>query len=382
MILFRHFLLFVVVVTSAHAQSSPSFVGVVGGPGVDRGIDVKPASDGGYVVVGLTKSFGAGEEDVYLVKASPQGEIVWSRTFGGDARDYGWSIQILADGILVAGSTESLGHGGFDCYLIKTDGEGERVWSTTFGGLNDDRCWASLVAPDEGYLLVGETVNPGGEEDCYLVKTDAFGNMLWVKSYGGTRGDRCFALAPAPDGGYLLVGQTYSEGAGDRDAYVVKVDSRGAEEWTRTFGGTLSDVAHGIVTLSDGNFLVTGYTTSFASKPDDPYLIKLSASGDTLWTRVLSLEGHNRTISADERTDGGFCLTGFSTFDSTGVGHAVIIQTDELGRLVEVDRIFPDSKLVSFGYTVRASVQNACVVTGHTSGIGEGDLQLFVASTP
>ena len=292
---------------------------------------------------------------------------------------HGWSVHESAGGLVLAGFTESFGAGGFDCYLIRTDLEGEMQWSKTFGGKDNDRCWAVLPASDGGYVLVGETTSFGsGAEDCYLIKTDASGNEVWSKTFGGEKGDRCFSITQADDGGFLLVGQTYSEGAGDRDVYLVKTDASGNEVWSKTFGGPASDVGHSVTRTAEGDFIVTGYTTSFAIAEDDPYLIKIDARGQTQWTRVISMEGLNHTLTGEQAADGGFFLGGFSDFGPNGANGALLVKTDGDGTLEWSRDLFATTTGQSLGYTVRATSDGGCILTGHTTEGSTGDLDLFM----
>jgi hypothetical protein len=180
------------------------------------------------------------------------------------------------------------------------------------------------------------------------------------------------------DGGFVLAGQTFSEGAGDRDAYVIKTDSKGEKAWARTFGGPASDVGHGVDVAADGNFVVFGYTTSFAKSGDDPYLIKIDAAGDTLWTGVLDFPGVARSITGVQGAVGGLYLVGFTHNPISRETAALLIHTDDDGRVVWSNKYLPTSTGQSFGYTVRATADGGCVFTGHTTEGSAGDLDLFV----
>ena len=375
----RFLLLAVVIAMGAHSQHEVGFERVFGGTDLDRGIFVSPTKDGGYVAVGATKSFGKGDEDVYLVRTDSDGELLWSKTYGGPDQDNGWSVHETSGGFILAGFTKSFGAGGFDLYLIKTDSDGEIVWANTYGGKGDDLSWGLTPTSDGGYVLVGETTSSGaGEEDCFLVKTDPSGTELWSRTYGGEKGDRCFSVALADDGGYVLAGQTYSEGAGDRDVYVIKTDASGKLEWSRTFGGAASDVGHSITGVSDGSFLVAGYTTSFAVMGDDPYLIKIDAQGEAQWTRELSMEGINHTLTGEQATDGGFFLVGFSEYPEKGSNAVLLVKVDSEGHLTWYRDVLPTDAGQSFGYTVRATRDGGCVFVGHTTVNAAGNLDLLL----
>ncbi len=372
-------LLFAVAALGAQSHPATGFERVFGGSSLDRGVFVSPTRDGGYVAVGATRSFGEGNEDIYLVRTDSAGELLWSETYGGTDQDNGWSVHEVPDGLVIAGFTKSFGAGGFDLYLVRTDSEGEVLWSKTYGGAGDDRAWGLALTDDGGFLLVGETTSFGaGEEDCLLVKTDALGVELWSRTYGAEKGDRCFSIALADDGGYMLAGQTYSEGAGDRDVYVIKTDASGELQWSKTFGGAASDVGHSITQTFDGSFLVTGYTTSFADMGDDPYLIKIDAHSETQWTRVLPMEGINHTLTGEQATDGGFFLVGFSEYPDKSSNAALLVKTGPEGHLAWYRDVLPTDVGQSLGYTVRATPDGGCVFTGHTTVNAAGNLDLLI----
>jgi hypothetical protein len=370
----------VLCVIVAAKASAAEFKRVVGGPALDRGVHVSSVRDGGYIVVGATANTDGGDEDVLLVRFDAQGEVLWSRTHGGGGEENGWCVHEVGDGLTIAGFTKSTGAGGYDAYLLRTDADGQEGWSRTYGGPADDRCWGLLPLADGGYALVGETVNAAsGAEDCWLLRTDAEGNELWSRTYGGEASDRAFAIAPAADGGFVLAGQTYSFGAGERDAYVIKTDSAGHEEWSRVFGGPARDVGHGIDRTDDGRFLVTGYTASFGAVGYDPYLIMIDAAGDTAWTRALPQPVVCRTLTGEEAANGGFFLTGFTHDPRGGSGAAALLRIDGDGRLEWLREFLPAPRGgQSFGYTVRATADGGCVVTGHTTVGSAGDLDLFL----
>jgi hypothetical protein len=358
-------------VGSGGAQTVPApteFETAFGGSSFDRGVSVVPTRDGGYAAVGSTRSFGPGDEDIYLVRTDAQGDSLWSRTYGGAGQDAGWSVLETGDGLVLGGFTTSVGAGGHDFQLLAVDSDGELAWSRTYGGPGDELSWALAATDEGGFVLVGETTSTGaGEEDCLLVRVDAAGRELWSRTFGGERGDRCFAVARSPDGGYVLAGQTYSEGAGDRDAYIIKASADGRLEWSRTFGGEASDVAHSVTATADGGFMVTGYTTSLAVDDDDPYLIKITADGETVWTRVLPMEGINHTITGDETTDGGFCLVGFTEDGRARTSAVLFVRTGPDGRLSSYEERRHSAAGGAMGYTVHATADGGCVFTGHAT---------------
>ena len=195
-----------------------------GGSNFDQARSIDITNDAGYFLVGTTESFSAGSRDLYTLKTDPIGDTLWTRTYGGIEYDYGVSGQQTSDGgYIVAGFTESFGAGGRDFYLIRTNSIGDTLWTRTYGGTQNDEAWSLDITNDGGYILAGLTHSYGaGGSDVYLVRTNDQGDTLWTKTYGGSGNELSYSVKCTNDGGYILAGYTDSFGAGGRDFYVVK----------------------------------------------------------------------------------------------------------------------------------------------------------------
>ncbi|MDP7310405.1 MAG: hypothetical protein QF737_04675 [Dehalococcoidales bacterium] len=200
-----------------------SFTKTFGGEEDDRAHSIQQTTDGGYIITGSTESFGAGNGDVYLVKADEEGNEEWSRTFGGETYDTAHSVQQTTDGgYIIAGHTMHRGNG--NVYLVKTDGEGNQEWSRTFGGEAYDTAHSVQQTTDGGYIIAGSTESFGtGGLDIYVIKTDGEGNGEWYRTFGGEENDRAHSIQQTTDGGYIITGSTESFGAGNSDVYVIEV---------------------------------------------------------------------------------------------------------------------------------------------------------------
>ena len=264
-----------------------TFERTYGGNRADCGFSVAPTSDRGCIVVGSSASFGAGLTDVYLIKLDANGDTLWSRTFGGADYDIGYAVEQTADGgYIIAGDTRSFGAGGYDAWLIRTDARGDTLWTRTFGGPGDDGARSVVQTEDGGYLLAGCTESVGaGQGDVFLVRTDADGRELWSRTYGGTGLDQAFSVQQTADKGFVVAGLTQSFGAGEDDVYLIKTNTRGDTLWTRTFGGDDDDFGYSVRQTADGGYIVAGLTESFGAGGEDVYLIRTDARGDTLLCR-------------------------------------------------------------------------------------------------
>ncbi|KAA0207303.1 T9SS type A sorting domain-containing protein [Ignavibacteria bacterium CHB1] len=306
-----------------------------GGSNDDEGYDVMQTNDGGYVIAGYTKSFGNGGKDVYLVKTDSVGIMQWSRTYGGQQDDEGYSfVQTSDNGFLIVGATSSYGAGGRDAYLIKTDSMGLVIWTKTIGGLSSDGAWSVENTTDGGFVFCGWTFSygPGSLGNAWLVKIDSAGNLQWQNSFGGSEADRAQDLFQTSDGGYVLTGYTESFGAGLYDMLLIKTDSNGNQQWLKTFGGSGRDYGQSIRETFDGGFIVAGYTLSIGAGGEDFWLVKTDLNGNLVWEKTLGGIYSDVAYSVFQTIDGGYVLTGHTLSFGAGLHDVWLIKVkpDEL----------------------------------------------------
>jgi protein involved in ribonucleotide reduction len=215
-----------------------------GGTGSDIGIHVLQTGDGGYALLGHTISFGAGSNDAWLIKTDAAGNMQWNKTYGGTGMEFGQCLDQSTDGgYIIGGITSSYGAGGMDVWLVKIDSSGNMNWNKTYGGTGSDGS-THFIQTTDGYAIVGYTTN-SSNQDAWLIKTDSAGNMLWNMTYGGTGTEISYALLQTSDDGYLLTINTNSFGAGGNDIWLVKTDELGVFPEGLTLGVmlTLSTIA-------------------------------------------------------------------------------------------------------------------------------------------
>ncbi|HOQ40080.1 MAG TPA: Ig-like domain-containing protein [Fervidobacterium sp.] len=306
-----------------------------GGAESDYGCSVQQTSDGGYIVAGYTKSSGNGDDDVYILKLNSDGELKWEKTFGGELLDRAYSIQQTSDGgYIVAGYTKSSGNGDDDVYILKLNSDGELKWEKTFGGELPDRAYSIQQTEDGGYIVAGYTYSfDAGIIDVYILKLDADGGLVWQKTYGGTSIDVAYSIQQTNDGGYIVVGNTQSSGAGNDNVYVLKLDSNGNLTWEKTFGGTESDYAYSVQQTKDGGYIVGGYTYSFGAGGADAYILKLNSDGDLTWQKTYGGNSTDIAYCIQQTTDEGYIVAGRTSLLGAHDVDAYVLKLDSDGKL-------------------------------------------------
>ena len=326
---------------------------IYGGEDWDWGNSIQQTTDGGFIITGATYSLQTQTGDVYLIKTDENGDSLWTRTYGGVYVEVGNSVQQTTDeGYIITGYTRSTGTGSSEVYLIKTDSVGDTLWTKTFGGEENDVGYSVQQTTDGGYIITGYTLSFGVSYyyDVYLIKTDSNGDSLWTKVFNGGSSDMGYSVEQTTDGGYIISGVTWSSGYGENDVYLIKTDCNGDTLWTKTFGG----VAHesGLTSVQqtiDGGYIVTGTTTSFGNGVEDVFLIKTDSDGNTLWTRTFGGTGDDCGISVQQTTDGGYIITGYTWSFGTNFDDVYLIKTDENGIVtstIEIPIPNPNRKLI------------------------------------
>lgn len=341
-----------------------------GGIYSDDGNSVQPTRDGGYIVGGSTNSFGSGGRDVYLVKTDPFGRIVWSRTYGGERGDYAYSVQQTGDGgYIVAGYTSSFKEAyETDVYLIKTDSLGNTEWSRTYGGSDYDYGYSVQQTADGGYVVAGNSWSWGAEDsDVYLIRTDSQGYLEWSRTYGGTSHDYAYSVQQTADGGYIVAGYTRSFGAAYNDVYLIKTDYLGYIAWSRTYGGSDGDYGYSVQQTTDEGYMVAGYTYSFGEGYDsDAYLIKTDYLGYVAWSRTYGGTGYDRGYSVEQTADQGYILTGGTdSFGEMYDENVYLVKTDSSGDVVWA-RTYGDTAW-EYGRCVRQTADGGYIVVRHAT---------------
>lgn len=243
----------------------------LGGPADEYANCIRQTADSGYIFVGVTNSFGAGGYDLYVVKTHTNGDTAWTHTYGGTQQEGGTSSirqtieRTLDGGFILCGYTSSfVTAGGADAYAVKIDGSGSLQWSKAYGGSQSDAFLDVKQCADSGYVFGGYTGSfGGGAVDAYLVRTDKNGDTLFTHAYGGGLAEYGQSIALCADKGFGLAGYTASYGSGNNDAFLVKTDSLGNTSCHQYSTATVvSNAATQVMNTNTGKIFITLNTSS------------------------------------------------------------------------------------------------------------------------
>ncbi len=304
-----------------------------GGSGTEYGYAVQQTTDSGFIIAATTNSFSAGINDAYLIKTNSSGDVIWTKTYGSASdQDYGYGVKQTTDGgYILAGVKNNVVSFDNDMYLVKTDANGDTLWTKIYGGSNHDEAYDVEQTTDGGYILAGARFLGAGSADIYIIKTNATGDTLWTKEYGGPDVDYGYAIEQTSDGGYIIGGHTQM-GSGVWDALLIKINDVGDLLWSKTYGGAAVDYLYSVQQTTDGGYLIGGTTNNFGAGNYDMYMIKTNSNGDTLWTKAYGGTGEDRGYYAVQANDGGYIIAGYATsFVGTGL-EVYLVKTDANGN--------------------------------------------------
>ncbi len=398
----KKFLLFFALVAFINTSNAQliKFIKSYGNTGYDFGRDIMEDNDSGYVATGSSSSFGSDNADAFLLKVDSLGNFMWSYNYGGTGHDWGETVLVTQDSTYaIGGYTNSMGEGGFDFYLIRTDSIGVPLWEKTYGGSDWDKAYGMVELSDGGFVMVGETYSFGnGSRDGYIVRVDDLGDTLWTKVVSGTEDD--FFRDVALDGDSLVIcGGSSSAGNGMLDGFIMKIHIDGTGSNTRYIGQANDDYFNSVVvagtdygfggvrgynygtdkenmwmfkTSSDlsitydlnystsapeedgvndveinplnGDMYYIGYTTSFGYQLDglhDIFLGKMTSTGTFVTSKNYGEKGNDIGRAVDQCRDYGAVFLADSKYFASGGSNILIIKLSYLwsypGQIIHME---------------------------------------------
>lgn len=322
-----------------------------GSYGDDWASCVKATADGGYILAGGTESYSEDNSDMLLMKIDSVGELVWQHTYGGQEDECAnYVLQTFDGGYILSGWTKSFGAGADDIYLVKIDAAGEIEWSRTFGNEFYDKGYEVRQTSDSGYVLVaGLDYFAHYPVNAFVVKTNSAGETQWTSIIGGSNADACNAITETEDGGFVIVGWTMSYGLGRQDVYMVKIDSLGTVLWEKNYGGFEQDIGRSILLMPDGGFLVGGYTLSFGNGDEDVYIIRTDYKGDSLWTITFGGPEQDHADDIIRSFDGGMAVLGHTRSYGQGGSDILLVKYNDVQLNLDDDKYTLPKQLNLYG---------------------------------
>ena len=301
-----------------------------GGVDYDYPNYVKQTNDGGFILAGTTNS------NSWIIKLDITGTVEWQKTFGGTFTDSAYCVQQTSEGgYIFTGSTQSndgdvtANHGGYDVWVVKLNTLGIIEWEKTYGGSANDVAKCIKQTKDDGYIIAaytdsqdGDITLNHGDRDYWIVKLNSVGSIEWQKTYGGSDADEVKSVVQTFDGGFIVAGSTFSNDGdvinnhGGNDYWIIKLDSIGKIQWKKTYGGSGSEFAYGIEETLDKGYVIAGLSTSTNGDITenhgfaDSWIVKLNEIGTIEWQRTLGGSKFDEAISIKQVKNGGYVFVG------------------------------------------------------------------------
>jgi hypothetical protein len=315
-------------------EQGRTFIKLYGGFNTEKAYAAEQTSEGSYVCFGSTNSYGFGGLDMYLIKTDAGGNKEWEKTLGGSSQDEGKALQILPDGSFLCLGDYTHEDGFTDLYLVKLTNTGEVVWSKTFGHQGrSEKAFDLKVTLTGDFLLIGNSQQTTGPTDMYLVRTDAEGNMRWEKNYGLTGlQDDISSVKETAEGNLVWCGSEYRQRNESipPDIRIILTSQQGDILWDKNFGKENTDNGSDIL-LTDQGYIAVGHTYNSQSAESDIYLISLLKDGSLRWEQVLQKTRSSEEASSIALTnDGGYIITGSITL--AGNQDIYLLKTDKRGN--------------------------------------------------
>jgi len=367
--------LIMIILSSTINSQTINWTQTYGASGQDGGESMLLTDNGDIVIAGFKSTNNT--KDVLLMKTDAGGNEIWSRIYNIGVNDWGRDLKKTQDGGYIIAGMAGVSAQTYDPFLIKTDSEGNMLWYRTYdyGFGEDDRGHAVCQTSDGGYILAGQTIIIHGffaNYDMYVVKTDADGNVQWSRIFYRQEEDADVALGvqQLSDGGYIVGGFTHSS---PWSAYVLRLDNLGNPIWSNIYPGEWQSECYDIQATPDGGFLLTGTESSFTTDTD-LLIIKLSSTGTLQWKKIYGTEHAEIGYNIKQLNDGGYIFAGMSS--QLGGYDMYVVRTNSTGDLIWSQLIGGTSDDRAFAI---ASAQNGThYVTGWAYSYGQGQGDVFL----
>lgn len=355
---------------------------VYGPTGDDTAASVRELPDGGFLVTGTSGWLSPHTPSILVLRLTSGGDLVWARNFddGATARG-GAGVPTPDGGFLIVGQTTGGTDPDGDALVMKLDGDGNALWTHRFGGeAADSASWIEAVSAG-GYVVVGSTYSFGaGSQDLALWRLDAAGDVAWSRYYGTPANEFARNVEPMDDGGFVVAGTTLPASGGNSDVYLVKSDATGEVEWSKSYGGTLPDELPFVRETLDHGLIVAAQSQSFGTNHfDDLWLQRLDATGGVLWSKTSGYSGVDYGDAVAASADGGFLVLAEGQ-EGSGVIDAQLRKYDADGNLLW-KKIYERPTYISSVPDLEPASDGGWVIAGGRWVSGSSPIQALVVHT-
>lgn len=351
-----------------------------GSVGYDYGRDIANAKDKGYIICGEVIDYSFGSRQLYLVRIDENGDTLWTQTYGNEWSDRGHGVCCLYDdGFAAIGYTAPNGNNGFDIFVVRTDSQGDALWTRHYGGVNNEMGKAIVQTEDGGFALFGATDSYGaGQLDMYLVKIDSLGNQLWHETYGGSNIDYGLDIKQTNDGGFILAGSSRSFTPPMNEMYLVKTDASGNVEWQEHYGYSNKEEATAVIQAPDNGFVAAGRRMTY-SFHEQIYVIKTDVMGGLVWEITYGGIRVDWAHDIIQNMAGNYIVSGFTASIGYPCTDIILLSINDSGDVLG-NWIF-DYYGYESGESILESDYGEYVIAGYTSYNWENGFDVFALKT-
>jgi uncharacterized delta-60 repeat protein len=339
-----------------------------GSGGETDAYSIQQTNDGGYIVAGVTSSFGAVHGDFWVLKLNADGTVSWQKRYGLD-NDSHPSIQQTSDGgYIVAGQTVS-GEGYYDLWILKLNIDGSVAWQKTYGGTGHQNFAGSIQQTSDGGYIVTGTYSGGTYSDFWVLKLNSDGTVTWQKKYTGLGSAE--SIQQTSDGGYIVAGGGYGV------LCVLKLNNDGTVAWQKSYAGSgYNNYAQSIQQTSDGGFIVAGGTDSFGAGVWDFWVLKLNSNGTVAWQKRYGGSGYDWAYSIRQTIDGGYIVAGRRDVYVLENYDFWVLKLNSDGTVSWQKRYGGGSE--DQAYSIQQTSDGGYIVAGNTYSFGAGSCNFWV----
>jgi hypothetical protein len=374
----------VVMLVSFIADGQIAFRKLYSNNGYDYGQGIVQLPDSSYVICGSSSSFGVGPSQAFLLKIDSLGNYIWSNHYGGNESE--WARRVLykdGDCFFGCGYTNSSGNGGYDIFLFKTDLNGQLLWQKTIGGSNWEKVNDATLTPDNGILMVGETNStPYGDNDVYVVKTNYDGDTVWTKKIGGLGEDKAYAVELLNDSTFFIAGEIYVSDSSMTKGFISRMKFDGTIEWTDTIGINGNYGLRGIdLNVASNKVSYVGWQQPIGANLKNSLFGKVTYNGLFDFEQVeIPSSGEKIIEFLTNYGNLGKNYMCFSYFDASSFNDGYDVGVSKVG-----EGLYWDGLITSINYPLEdapgeiiPTSDGAAIYVGYTSGLGTGGGNVYV----